>query len=149
MKQNIIISLLSIICAILGYIAAQINQIPSQQKTDIAVPLKQPNQSNQRADTPAIPTQSNQSSNDWIDGGTISRPAPEYPSQSAEYGEEGTVQIEIRVETNGTVSSAKVAKSSGHSRLDNAALRAFKNDTYTPINKMRTKYIVKTQFTLD
>lgn len=146
MKQNIIIALLSVICAILGYIAAQIsNDAEKQQQTQIAASSTV---STTTTTTPPIQQTTTVNSDKIIDGGTISRPAPEYPAQSAENGEEGTVKIEIVVETNGTVSSARVAKSSGYVRLDNAALRAFKNETYTPINNMRTKYIVRTIFSL-
>lgn len=145
MKQNIIIILLSAICAILGYIAAQIsNESEKQQQTQIvaASPVAQPNPT----PTPSITTANHP--DEIIDGGIISRPAPEYPAQSEENGEEGTVLIEILVEQNGAVSKAKVFGSSGYPRLDNAALRAFKNATYKPINNLRTKYIVKTVFSL-
>ena len=87
------------------------------------------------------------------DGGVISRPAPEYPAASIENEEEGTVSIEIIVEANGSVSSARIAKSSGHNRLDNAALRAFKAGRYKPKSDdgtpIRTRFIVKTNFSLN
>ena len=87
------------------------------------------------------------------DGGVISRPAPEYPAASIENEEEGTVSIEIIVEANGSVSSARIAKSSGHNRLDNAALRAFKAGRYKPKSDdgtpIRTRFIVKTHFSLN
>lgn len=161
MKTNIIIALLSVICGMLGYIAAQIttsepaktahqqNQrttvSPTAQKTEPQnVQTTDKNIQQHQPNTPIKWTKDN-----LIDGGIISRPAPNYPTQSAENGEEGIVEIEIFVETNGTVSSARIAKSSGYARLDNAAFRAFKNDIYKPINHLRTKYIVKTMFSLD
>lgn len=88
-----------------------------------------------------------------IDGGVISRPPPEYPAISIENEEEGKVSIEIVVEANGSVSSARVAKSSGYRRLDNAALAAFKAGRYKPKTDdgtpIRTRFIVQTIFSLN
>ncbi|SDV49035.1 energy transducer TonB [Chitinasiproducens palmae] len=46
---------------------------------------------------------------------------PDYPMMSRRRGEEGTAIIEIIVNTAGRVESARVAKSSGYERLDEAA----------------------------
>mgnify|MGYP002742244847 FL=1 len=83
-----------------------------------------------------------------VDGGYIGLPNPPYPPMSQDEGEEGTVKLEVIVEANGSVSSARVTKSSGHKRLDNAALNAAKKARYAPKqvdgSPVRTKF--KTSF---
>ncbi|MET0657372.1 MAG: energy transducer TonB [Steroidobacteraceae bacterium] len=51
---------------------------------------------------------------------------PEYPPTSRRLGEQGTVTLEILVLENGRIGDAKVAKSSGFPRLDEAAVREVK-----------------------
>ncbi|HKQ83585.1 MAG TPA: energy transducer TonB [Steroidobacteraceae bacterium] len=51
---------------------------------------------------------------------------PEYPPTSRRLGEQGTVTLEILVLENGRIGEAKVAKSSGFPRLDEAAVREVK-----------------------
>jgi len=53
--------------------------------------------------------------------------APIYPSDSRRFGEEGTVLIQVELNTDGQVDKAEVVNSSGYARLDNAALAAIKN----------------------
>lgn len=50
-------------------------------------------------------------------------PSPRYPALSEENGEEGPVVMELHI-AEGKVDTAKIVKSSGYSRLDNAARRA-------------------------
>ncbi len=50
-------------------------------------------------------------------------PSPRYPALSEENGEEGPVVMELHI-AEGKVGTAKIVKSSGYSRLDNAARRA-------------------------
>ena len=57
---------------------------------------------------------------------------PPYPSQSIRAREEGTTHLAVCVGANGRVSSATVAGSSGHSRLDEAAARWVRNARFTP-----------------
>ena len=47
---------------------------------------------------------------------------PEYPPISRRLGEQGTVLLKIVIDANGDVTSATVEKSSGYSRLDEAAV---------------------------
>lgn len=51
---------------------------------------------------------------------------PEYPPTSRRLGEAGTVTLEILVLENGRIGEARVAKSSGFPRLDEAAVREVK-----------------------
>jgi protein TonB len=51
---------------------------------------------------------------------------PEYPPSSRRAGEAGTVILEVYVLENGRVGEARVKQSSGHPRLDEAAVREVK-----------------------
>lgn len=132
MKQNIIIFLLTVICAILGYMAAEMKQQDHETVEQTAAATA--------SDTEfkAIPYKEEpdrlpESVIDEIaDGGYINLPMPPYPRSSIENEEEGTVRIEITVESNGQISSAKIIKSSGYSRLDAAALRAARGALIRP-----------------
>lgn len=57
---------------------------------------------------------------------------PPYPSQSIRAQEQGVTALEICVGANGRVNSAQLAKSSGHARLDDAALTWVRNARFTP-----------------
>ncbi len=57
---------------------------------------------------------------------------PPYPSQSIRAQEEGVTHISVCVGANGRVNSASVAGSSGHARLDDAALKWVRSARFTP-----------------
>ena len=53
--------------------------------------------------------------------------APSYPSHSRRLGEEGKLVLRVELDTDGQIDTAEVINSSGHARLDNAALTAVKS----------------------
>lgn len=57
---------------------------------------------------------------------------PTYPSASARAQEQGTTGLQVCVNTSGRVTSASVAQSSGHPRLDDAALVWIKTAKFAP-----------------
>ncbi len=58
---------------------------------------------------------------------------PEYPPTSRRLGEEGSVVLQVYVGTDGKVADGKIQTSSGHKRLDEAALRhALRAWRFTP-----------------
>jgi protein TonB len=57
---------------------------------------------------------------------------PEYPRASVRRGHEGTVIVEADVSSRGTVLAARVVESSGHARLDAAAVEAVKQARFIP-----------------
>lgn len=63
-------------------------------------------------------------------GGYLNNPKPNYPFQSLERGEQGTVILSVVVEANGKPSRVTVKVSSGYPRLDRAALNTVR-DYYT------------------
>lgn len=58
--------------------------------------------------------------------------APKYPQLSRKKKEQGTVLLKLLVKADGTVGNINVAKSSGFSRLDQAALQAVKHWRFVP-----------------
>lgn len=60
------------------------------------------------------------------------REEPPYPPQSLRANEEGTTHLEVCVSNAGRVTSASIARSSGHPRLDDSALRWIRNARFAP-----------------
>ncbi len=65
----------------------------------------------------------------------LRRIAPQYPRLSVRRGEQGTVVIAARLSARGRVASARVARSSGHARLDAAALAAVRKARFRPARR--------------
>jgi protein TonB len=57
---------------------------------------------------------------------------PEYPEESVRLHEEGAVDLRFELLENGTVRDLEVAQSSGHARLDSAALTAARTWRFNP-----------------
>jgi protein TonB len=78
--------------------------------------------------------------NGGVDGGRgISSPAviaklskPEYPRYSRIHGEEGKVELAVKIEADGRPGRVDVIRSSGHPRLDDAARRALEKAVFVP-----------------
>ena len=62
----------------------------------------------------------------------INQPKPKYPSAARRAGQQGTVTLSFTVGTSGNVTSVRIAKSSGHPLLDNAALAAIRRWRFRP-----------------
>lgn len=60
------------------------------------------------------------------------RSPPPYPAPSRRFGEEGTVVLRVELDEAGRVALARISSSSGHARLDEAALTAVKTWRCTP-----------------
>ncbi|MBU3915427.1 energy transducer TonB [bacterium] len=59
-------------------------------------------------------------------------PAPEYPKQARRKEFEGTVILEVLIDTDGSVNKWKISKSSGYSILDQTAIRSVKKWIFEP-----------------
>lgn len=57
---------------------------------------------------------------------------PAYPAAAQRAGEQGTTQLEVCVSEGGRVTSVSVAKSSGSSRLDDAAAKWIRGERFQP-----------------
>ena len=62
----------------------------------------------------------------------LHRPSVRYPPTSRDNGEEGTVTLRFIVQTDGSISDIRIARSSGHRRLDTAAQKALRNTKFQP-----------------
>lgn len=57
---------------------------------------------------------------------------PQYPAVSIRLGEEGMTDLEFLIDTDGRVAESRIAGSSGHERLDEAARNAMSQCRFTP-----------------
>ncbi|MCF7847850.1 MAG: energy transducer TonB [Kiritimatiellales bacterium] len=64
---------------------------------------------------------------------------PPYPRLSRRLGEQGTITISIEVLPDGKAGKISVIRSSGFSRLDNAALQAIGKTTFVPATRLGKK----------
>ena len=65
----------------------------------------------------------------------LSNPAPVYPRRSRMLEEEGTVKLQVHVSEEGNALGVQLFKSSGFSRLDDAALNAVKSWRFVPAKR--------------
>ena len=62
----------------------------------------------------------------------LHRPSLQYPRASQEDGDEGIVTLRFIVQPDGSISDIRIARSSGHRRLDTAAQKALRNTKFQP-----------------
>jgi protein TonB len=62
----------------------------------------------------------------------IASDKPAYPTASQRAGEQGVTQLDVCVASNGRVTSVSVARSSGYTRLDEAAAKWIRGERFTP-----------------
>ena len=62
----------------------------------------------------------------------LRQPSVQYPPTSRDDGEEGTVTLRFIVQPDGSISDIRIARSSGHRRLDTAAQKALRNTKFQP-----------------
>lgn len=65
----------------------------------------------------------------------LQNPEPEYPRMSKRLSEEGRVLLHVLVDTQGNPSEVTLKKTSGHERLDEAAIAAVKTWRFIPATK--------------
>lgn len=74
----------------------------------------------------------------------LNNPAPTYPISARRLGEQGKVLLKVLVSEDGKATSVQVDRSSGHSKLDEAALEAVKKWSFIPAkrsNKPMSAYV--------
>lgn len=89
------------------------------------------------APSPVVATSPAPAPPQQVSGGDLSStmihaPKPRYPVESRRKREQGTVQLTLVLGTDGKVASVRVSRSSGHYRLDEAALKAVRNWRWSP-----------------
>ncbi|MCX9157371.1 TonB family protein [Niveibacterium sp. 24ML] len=70
-----------------------------------------------------------------FDADYLQNPRPEYPALSRRLGEQGRVVLRVRVEANGSAGLVELHRSSGFSRLDEAALQAVRRWKFVPARR--------------
>ncbi len=65
----------------------------------------------------------------------LDNPAPAYPAESRQAGEQGKVLLRVLVNANGNVDQITLRKSSGHARLDDAAMDTVKQWSFVPAQR--------------
>ncbi len=68
----------------------------------------------------------------------LHNPSPEYPEIAMERGLAGKVMLKVHVQPNGKPDSVAVSKSSGHSILDEAAIKTVKQWSFVPAMRGKT-----------
>jgi protein TonB len=106
--------------------------LTAERSVPIKSRQKPPIQQQSRQPSKPIPRKQGKTTNPSYQGNPLK---PPYPNLSRKRGEEGTVHLRVQVSSNGTPSSVTLAKSSGYSRLDNAAMRHVKQWQFTPAKK--------------
>jgi periplasmic protein TonB len=62
----------------------------------------------------------------------LKAPSPRYPPESRRLGEEGMVVLRVVIDESGRANRIEIQRSSGHSRLDDAARAAVQNAVFRP-----------------
>lgn len=91
-----------------------------------------------QVDTPHIEPPSRapqQPSDTFTEASTTTRLALRYPPFSRRRGEEGTVTLSVEINEHGKVDFVDIIRSSGHTRLDEAARSAALKASYTPAKR--------------
>lgn len=65
----------------------------------------------------------------------LSNPAPAYPPLSRRLGEQGKVLLDVHILPDGRVAEVRLRHSSGHRRLDEAAMNAVQHWRYVPARR--------------
>lgn len=88
-----------------------------------------------------------------FDADYLHNPKPVYPAMSRRNGEEGKVQLKVRVSAQGTALDVAIAKSSGFARLDGAATEAVTRWRFVPARRgdeaVESSVVVPITFALD
>lgn len=70
-----------------------------------------------------------------FDADYLHNPAPAYPAMARRNGEEGRVQLSVRVSAQGRAEQVEVRHSSGYARLDEAALATVRQWRFVPARR--------------
>lgn len=88
-----------------------------------------------------------------FDADYLHNPKPVYPAMARRNGEEGKVQLKVRVSAQGAALDVAIAKSSGFARLDDAAADAVRRWRFVPARRgdetVESSVVVPITFALD
>lgn len=87
------------------------------------------------------------------DAAYLDNPTPQYPKLSRRRGEQGKVTLRVRVRADGRAEAVEIAHSSGHPRLDDAALETVQSWRFVPARQgeapIESSLLVPIVFRLD
>lgn len=113
--------------------------LPAPRPPKVAVSLEPPPPTPQPTHTapevtPAAPAPAPAApvARDDLSSSMIHAPPPRYPHESRRKREQGTVVLAVTLGTDGSVEDIRIARSSGYSRLDDAALGAVRKWRWSP-----------------
>jgi protein TonB len=75
----------------------------------------------------------------------LNNPAPDYPSASRRFGEQGVVLLRVLVSMSGQAENVQIENSSGYNRLDQAAIKAVQLWSFVPAkrnNQPQSAYVL-------
>ncbi|GLR15074.1 energy transducer TonB [Chitinimonas viridis] len=118
---------------------------PVEPTPPVEVAKAEPAAAPEPAPAPIVPPLSNAS--------YLNNQAPGYPAMSRKLGEAGRVVLSVYVLADGSVGDIKLKRSSGHDRLDDAALAAVKRWRFVPAKQgdaaIPYRYDLPINFSLD
>ena len=110
--------------------APNVNQDPAPVAFSVPIqPPPAPLQEVQAPSTDIVVTEAR------FDADYLQNPAPAYPALSRRQGEEGKVLLVVRVTAQGHAEQIQIKQSSGHPRLDEAALNALRQWRFVPARR--------------
>lgn len=112
-------------------VRAQVEPLPAPKpvEPDAAVPDQQ------EPDPATIITPQQRGALSEVLPGYLRNPAPVYPARARQLEHEGTVVLDVEVTAEGLCGSLRVARSSGHALLDEAAASAIRTWRFKPATR--------------
>lgn len=105
-------------------------EIKPKIESAVFAPVQQPKTAPTKAEIAPAPVEAPK-----FNAAYLSNPAPVYPRRSRMLEEEGTVKLQVHVSEDGNALGVQLFKSSGFSRLDDAAFNAVKSWRFVPAKR--------------
>jgi periplasmic protein TonB len=122
--------------------------IPMPESPQMVAPPPPPVQAAAAPAPPAAPARSGPVEAGELSGNLVSATPPTYPFESRRMREQGIVVLAVLLSPGGTVDEISVARSSGHVRLDKAALKAVRHWRWSPFRRDGEQVAVRGQVTI-
>jgi protein TonB len=116
----------------LGAVFVQVGRETGPGGAPVSAPPPEPAAADEAPEVPAAPESGGGPRAGSPDGEAhpVGEIHPDYPAMSRKLGEEGEAAFDVDVATDGTVADARLTKSTGHERLDEAARAAIVGARY-------------------
>jgi protein TonB len=126
---------------------------PTEQRSEEPVETKRPEPEKKTSQKAQAPSMAREGA-EWVKKADYrTNPSPQYPEESREEGEEGTVVLRVHVDPEGKPTEVTVHESSGHDRLDRRARSTVSRWRFTPAEHadvtIRSTVLVPIRFRLN